>query len=154
MKKKALVTGGSGFIGINLINALLKENYDVINIDIANSLNKNHTHLLRKANINNHLELEHIITEFKPEIVFHLAARTDLNSQVISDYKTNFEGTQNLIRIINNITEIKNVIYFSSMLVCKSGYKPSSDDDYNPDTTYGESKVLMEQLIRLSLIHI
>jgi GlcNAc-P-P-Und epimerase len=148
--KKALVTGGSGFIGINLIDSLLKQDYEVINIDIAETPNKDQARLLRKIDINNYEDLYNEINVFQPEIVFHLAARTDLNSNNIKEYKTNYEGTNNLIKIINLIPSIKNVIYFSSMLVCKSGYVPITDIDYLPDTTYGESKVLMEKLIRNS----
>ena len=33
MQKKAIVTGGLGFIGSNLIKLLLKNNFFVINID-------------------------------------------------------------------------------------------------------------------------
>ncbi len=36
MNKKIIVTGGSGFIGSNLIKILLKKNYKVINLDILN----------------------------------------------------------------------------------------------------------------------
>ena len=34
MKKKVFVTGGSGFLGINLIRELIKKNYDVISYDL------------------------------------------------------------------------------------------------------------------------
>ena len=36
MQKKAIVTGGLGFIGSNLIKLLLKNNFFVINIDKIN----------------------------------------------------------------------------------------------------------------------
>ena len=35
MKKKVFVTGGSGFLGINLIRELIKKNYDVISYDLV-----------------------------------------------------------------------------------------------------------------------
>ena len=35
MKKKVFVTGGSGFLGINLIRELLKRGYDVVSYDLV-----------------------------------------------------------------------------------------------------------------------
>ena len=34
MRKKILVTGGSGYKGVKLIHKLLEENYEVINLDV------------------------------------------------------------------------------------------------------------------------
>lgn len=143
-----IVTGGSGFIGINLIEQLINDNYEVINIDIAESPDSDQGHLWKKIDINNYEDLKKEISDFAPDIVFHLAAKTDLNSNLIDDYYTNYTGTENLIEIINQIPSIKKVIYFSSMLVCRTGYMPSTDIDYCPNTKYGESKVMMERLIR------
>ena len=42
--KKIVVTGGSGFIGTNLINFLLRKNYFVINIDKLTYSSNNLTH--------------------------------------------------------------------------------------------------------------
>ena len=36
MSKKVLITGGSGFIGSNLVNFLIKKKYKIINLDILN----------------------------------------------------------------------------------------------------------------------
>ena len=36
MSQKILITGGSGFIGSNLVNFLVKKKYKIINLDILN----------------------------------------------------------------------------------------------------------------------
>ena len=60
--KKIIVTGGSGFIGSNLIQLLLKKKYFVINIDKLSyssnpynlkNLNKSKNYIFFKADINN-----------------------------------------------------------------------------------------------------
>ena len=49
--KKIIVTGGSGFIGSNLVNYLIKKNYYVVNIDkLTYSSNTYKKNLLPKKN--------------------------------------------------------------------------------------------------------
>ena len=64
--KKVVVTGGSGFIGSNLVKYLLKKKYFVINIDKLNysanpyntkSLNKNKNYIFFKIDLNNKKKL-------------------------------------------------------------------------------------------------
>jgi nucleoside-diphosphate-sugar epimerase len=85
-------------------------------------------------------------------VIINLAARTDLSGRNLADYKVNFEGAANLIEACNSNSKVQKIVFVSSMLVCKAGYIPKSSDDYCPDTTYGESKMKMEQLIKSSQI--
>ena len=49
--KKIIVTGGSGFIGSNLVNYLIQKGYYIINIDkLTYSSNKNHNKIKNKKN--------------------------------------------------------------------------------------------------------
>lgn len=148
LNNKIIITGGSGFIGINLIEELLEKNFEVLNIDVKPPTKLSHIKHYQHSDINNYELFYQKVLDFKPQFVIHLAARTDLNGTNIASYKTNILGTQNLIACLNNIPSIKKVIYTSTMLVCKAGHQPDSETDYCPDTVYGESKVLMEQLIR------
>ena len=51
--EKIIVTGGSGFIGTNLVNFLIKKKYSVINIDKLTYSSNKHSNLIRnKKNYN------------------------------------------------------------------------------------------------------
>ena len=79
----------------------------------------------------------------------HLGARTDLEeTEDISGYAANYQGTANLIDAICAANCVERVLFTSSQLVCKVGYQPSSDSDYCPPNLYGESKVRMERCIK------
>lgn len=147
-----IVTGGSGFIGTNLVQSLLdKPGVNVVNIDIKRPSNNAHYSNWVSCDICEYVSIEKIFSKFTPSIVVHLAARTDLNGRTIEDYSANTDGVVNIIKCCNLFPEVKRVIFASSMLVCRLGYIPGRDDDYCPTTAYGESKVLGEKMVKSSI---
>jgi nucleoside-diphosphate-sugar epimerase len=48
----------------------------------------------------------------------------------------------------SQIINLNKIIIASSMLVCKLGYVPISFDDYQPNSLYGESKVITEKIVK------
>ena len=149
---KILVTGGSGFIGTNLIEYYMSIGDEVFNIDINQPRNIEHLDQWRKVDLLDKDKLTSAIKEIEPNIVFHMAARTDLNGLNVGSYDVNTRGVENLIGALNELSTLDFVVFASSMLVCRLGYKPSSEVDYCPNTPYGESKVIGEGLIRSSNI--
>ncbi len=142
--EKILITGGSGFIGTNLIEAV-KDEFEILNIDIEKPKIPEHSKYWKKTDINDFDALRYEMMLFEPDYVLHLAARCDLKGQTVDDYKTNSLGTQNVLQIAKEVGTVKKIILTSSMLVCYPGYKPKDEQDYSPKTAYGESKVLTEQ---------
>jgi nucleoside-diphosphate-sugar epimerase len=104
---KYLITGGSGFIGTNLIDELLKRNEIILNIDIQKPKKEEHLCLYKKVDLLNEILLEEVISKFNPDYVIHLAARTDLNGNTIDDYSVNTIGTKNLINALKKISSVK-----------------------------------------------
>lgn len=147
---KILITGASGFIGSNVIEYYSRTGYSVLNFDISSPKNKKQFHHWKKVDILDYNSLKSETLSFQPDIVIHLAARTDLQGNDLKDYDSNTNGTRNLIEILNQTPSVKRVIFTSSMLVCSPGYIPKHPSDYAPSTVYGESKVLMEKIIQES----
>ena len=143
---KVLITGGSGFIGTNLLLFLI-EKYEILNIDIRES---NLTELQKYTSIvdiTNYENFRNVVIGFSPDYIIHLAARTDLNGKFIYDYSANTVGVSNLMKIIHELPKLKKLIVTSSMLVCHTGYYPKNHFDYAPNTLYGESKVETEKIV-------
>lgn len=148
---KILITGGSGFIGTNLINFYRQKiDIKIFNIDIVKPRDESQNNYWIQEDIMNFIKLNKLILDIKPNIIIHLAARTDLDGKEDNDYIVNVDGTKNVIKAIKNCASVEKVIFASSMLVCHAGYIPKNNDDYSYDTVYGKSKANMEMLIKNS----
>ena len=144
---KVLITGGSGFIGTNLLEKFIKDGYDVLNIDFREPKKKNHIKYWKNIDITNLMLFKQCVEDFAPKYIVHLAARTDLDGTSLKDYGSNIKGVENLMKIAKDLISLKKILITSSMLVCKAGYKPLDQLDYCPTTIYGESKVDTEKIV-------
>jgi nucleoside-diphosphate-sugar epimerase len=147
--RKVLITGSSGFIGGHVADIYIKNRFIVYGVDIKKNKKKKNF-FFYKCNLLSNKKLYTLIRAIKPEIVIHLAARTDLLGKKITDYKINYQGTKNLINICNMVQSVQRVVFASTLLVNKFPYKTNNSSFYDPDTIYGKSKVLMEKIIKSS----
>lgn len=145
---KILITGGSGFIGTNLVEYYLSKGAGVLNIDLKPPQNKEHNDYWKEVDILNYSLFKTTVEDFAPKYVIHLAARANLTGKSLEDYSANIDGVNNLIQIGNSTDSIKKIVFASTILVCKRGYIPEDDDDYCPPNLYGESKAIGEQLVK------
>jgi nucleoside-diphosphate-sugar epimerase len=146
-----LITGGSGFIGTNLIEAFVGK-CTIINFDKNPPVKKSQTTYWYQGNIMNVENLKNTFNKYQPTVVIHLAARTDTLSNNLDDYTENVKGTENVITEIKKHDYIKHVIITSTQYVYKSQERPFSmkDDEYKPHTVYGESKCIAEEITKHS----
>ena len=101
-KEKILITGASGLVGANLINSLKNSGYEVLGLDSKNDL--------RVASIT-----DKIFNDFKPSIVFHLAAKVG-GIHANANYKADFYSDNVLINtnVVNSCIK-NNVEYIFAM---------------------------------------
>jgi UDP-glucose 4-epimerase len=109
---KIFVTGSNGFIGSHLV-PMLKQH--------------NHVHCM-VSDLTKHNEVETEIVKFNPDIVVHLAARTEVEKsfyEQVSFSDVNYVGSVNLIEAAKKCSNLKNFVFASTMEVY--GWQPISD---------------------------
>lgn len=146
---RVAVTGSSGLIGSHLCDALLARGDDLLAIDVRSPGIDGHKPFYKQVDILNSEELAGAFGSFMPEQVVHLAAWAHVHDRRgLGAFAANIQGVRNVARAIRATQSVRRAIFTSSQLVCRVGRIPLHDQDYSPDTTYGESKVLTEQIVR------
>jgi len=146
--KTILVTGGTGFIGKNLINKLLKLNVKHI-IIFDRTIKYKFKNVTNITYINGNLLTDiDIINQYNFDIMFHLAANVDTTCNDHDNMiKTNFNSFYKLIQIC----EIKNakLIYASSAAVYGNSESPNCvNQGETPLNIYGQSKLMMDSYLK------
>ena len=150
--KKILVTGGSGFIGTNLIIKLL-ENKDnnILNIDKFSYssnlyLQKKFYFNLNNINLNllNFKKLENLIKKFKPNVVFHLAAETHVDVSINNPgihYDNNTKATLNLLIVLQSALQ-KGILHKKFKFIHIGTDEIYGDIDFNSKKSFNENQPL------------
>lgn len=171
---RVIVTGGSGFIGSNLISRLLKNtDCEIYNIDkmgyasdetlIKNSICRENKNRYKLINIDlvNEKDINVVVNEIKPDLVMHLAAESHVDRSIDGpkDFiESNIVGTFNLLQSC--------LSYYKSSLHDENNFRfhhISTDEvfgslgnegafneetPYAPSSPYSSSKAASDHLVR------
>lgn len=151
---KVLVTGGAGFIGSHLVKALLDKGYEVAVVDDLSNGDEKSIDKRAKLYTTDIVIFKHIaevFSDFKPEVVFHLAAHKDVRESVSCPYydaQINVLGSVNVFQLCVN-HQVQKVIFSSTCAVYGNPDKiPVSElTPTKPLSPYGLFKLTGEQLL-------
>ena len=157
MKKKILITGAFGFIGSHLAELFVRKGFEVIAFDRYNS--NNNWGWLEHSKFKN--EIEVVLGDIrdydsvskaieKCKVVLHLAALIGIPYSYVSPtayYKTNVEGTLNVLEASKNLNVEQTIITSTSETYGSAQYIPI--DEKHPmvaQSPYAASKIAADQL--------
>jgi UDP-glucose 4-epimerase len=155
---RVLVTGGAGFIGSELVNQLVTEDsaevlvYDNLSFGHVANWGDYENLTFEKGDIRDFERLRHIIREFEPTHLYHLAAIHFIPYCIAHPRETidiNVSGTATLLEACKG-SSVSAVVFASTAAV----YAPAANahcetDCAEPIDIYGLSKVCGEQLVKL-----
>jgi UDP-glucose 4-epimerase len=158
---RVIVTGGAGFIGSNLVDALLARGDEVVVIDDLSSGKESNLEAALGHGARLHVEdvrdagaIQGLFERERPDVVFHLAAQVDVRISVdrpAYDLRTNVEGTLNLLEAAR-LAESRRFVLAST----GGGIYGEVDEIPTPETVapqpmapYGQSKFCAERYLGL-----
>jgi UDP-glucose 4-epimerase len=158
---RTLVTGGAGFIGSNLVDALLARG-DVVTVvdDLSSGRESNlaaalaNGATLERADIRDGAALSAVVAAAEPQTVFHLAAQVDVRRSLADpafDARTNVEGTINVLEAARAAGSER--VVFSSTggaIYGETDHLPTPETEPAlPMAAYGQSKRCAELFLGL-----
>ena len=156
---KILVTGGAGFIGSHLVDALLEQGHKVAVVD--NMTTGTQENISRHADnknfqiivedIRNRPTIENIFISLRPDVVFHLAAQINVRDSIkrpLLTMEVNVDGTVNILEAMV-ASGCKRIIFSSTGGVMFSEGNPPyrEEDTPSPVDPYAISKRSGELLL-------
>lgn len=150
MEYKSLVTGGAGFIGGHVVDALVQMGHDVIALDDLSggfTENVNGKAKFIQETVVNPQAINSLFDKYRFDFVFHLAAYA---AEGLSHFIRGFNYTNNVIGSINIINasvnyDVKCLVFTSSIAVYGPGQVPMREDmSPSPEDPYGIAKFAVE----------
>ena len=157
---KTMVVGGAGFIGSHLCDALLANGHKVVCVDNFSlgtkenirHLQKNDKFTLYETDAADKNALDEVFDKTKPEIVYHLAANSDIQASAVNpdvEYRNTYTTTYNVLYCMRKYG-IKKLFFASTSAVYGDKRDVILDENtpnLSPISYYGAAKLGSEALI-------
>ena len=152
---RILVTGGAGFIGSHVVDAYVAAGHQVAvldNFSTGNEANLNEAAETHRVDLRDQPAVEKLIASFKPEIVNHHAAQSEVPRSIADpgyDAQINIVGGLNVLKACVDHS-VKKVIFISTggALYGEPDVVPAGEDHVvRPLSPYGTSKYSFEQYL-------
>tara|TARA_Y100000589_G_C27199325_1_gene648724 strand:- start:58 stop:975 length:918 start_codon:yes stop_codon:yes gene_type:complete len=152
--KSIFITGADGFIGRNLAKFFFKKNYKIFGISRSEPEKENLNYFVEY--INNDLmekEMGHLLKRLKPDLIFHCAGSSSIQTSIINplkDFNDNTYVTFKLLNWIKNYVPKSKIYFFSSAAVYGNpDYLPIKESHFiNPISPYGYHKLISENICK------
>lgn len=152
--KRCLVTGAAGFMGSHVAQILADRGHQVAAVDdLSGGFRENVPENCRFYSVSINQPLEDLFQEFRPELVYHLAAYAaeGLSHHIpIFNYTNNLLGTANVLSAAYR-NGVRHFVYTSSIAVYGHPQTPEPFDESTapcPCDPYGISKLACEHHVR------
>lgn len=149
---QVIVTGGAGFIGSHVTDALLARGDDVVVVDSLATGKRENVADSADLQVRDIREpLDDVFDELRPEAVFHLAAQADVRVSVenpVEDAAVNVLGT---VRVLKAAARHGSQVIFSSTggAIYGECEEPAAEDaPLRPVSPYGTAKLAGEQYLQ------
>lgn len=153
--KTFLISGGAGYIGSHMAHYLVDAGHKVVIVD---NLTNGHQELIPfeatfyKCDISDIQSLQSIIESHRPEAVFHFAAHIRVDESVEKPMMYYINNTFNAAAFFNlcSTAGIKNLIFSSTAAVYGTPTVScvSEECEIKPESPYGKSKYMSEQILK------
>jgi UDP-glucose-4-epimerase GalE len=153
-QRKILVTGGAGYIGSHTVRLLLDQGYDV---SVVDDLSKGYKHnvpagRLNQLNVCQTAALTELIRQHKPDAVIHFAAFIAVGESMRDPgryFNNNVCGSLSLLNAMV-ANDVKHIVFSSTAAVYGNPHTSPILESFpiQPVNAYGESKVMVETLLR------
>lgn len=153
--KNILIIGGAGYIGSHQVKQMCDEGY---NITVVDNLSTGYEDAvdgrakLIKVDLRDHNSMRDVFKKYSFDAVIHFAALSLVGESVkkpLEYFDNNVGGMQVLLKLMVEFN-VKNIVFSSTAATYGTHKKMPINEQYDthPENPYGQSKLMMEQMIQ------